>query len=247
VIPDIIENKGGRIEPLVKVRCRKPVISCDHALNILQLPPHIRTVYRSTDATRTRLVAKRIDERSIELEVLEYLHTIQPQSSRIIPLIDIVHTNTGKWAILPEMRTIPDSLVTCCIDPQLCSKFAQLCCDLIEGLAYLHKYGVAHLDIKPWNLVCINDFRLQIIDFNSAVWVRTEDDIVEGDEYGTPGWMAPEMQRGSVFSPIRADRWSCSKVLLCFLETSGTEDRDLESFAKRLMDDNPLHQPSLAN
>jgi hypothetical protein len=57
--------------------------------------------------------------------------------------------------------------------------------------------------------------------------------------------MAPEMGERSVFSAIRADRWSCSKVLLWFLEKSGTEDGDLESFAKQLMDDDPLHRPSL--
>ena len=59
--------------------------------------------------------------------------------------------------------------------------------------------------------------------------------------------MAPEIREQNVFSSIRADRWSCSKVLLCFFEKSGTEDEDLESFAKQLMDDNPLHQPSLVN
>ena len=74
---------------------QNPVISCDHALIVLQLPPHIRTVYRPTDATKTELIAKHVDEESIEWEVLEYLRTIQPQSSRIISLIDTVPTSTG--------------------------------------------------------------------------------------------------------------------------------------------------------
>ncbi|KAI0247478.1 kinase-like domain-containing protein [Lactifluus subvellereus] len=227
VIPDFFEDKGGLMEPLIK------------------LPPHIRTVYRSTDATKTELVAKHVDEESIELEVLEYLRTIQPQSSRIISLIDTVPTNTGKWAILPKMRTVRGDL-SMFSGALRCDKFTQLGWDLIEGLAYLHEHGVAHLDIKPGNLVYTDDFRLQIIDFNSAVRVGSEDDMVKG-VYGTRGWMAPEIREGSVYSPIRADRWSCGKVLLCFVEKSGTEGGELESFAEQLMDDNPLHRPSLVD
>ncbi|KAF8257687.1 kinase-like domain-containing protein, partial [Lactarius quietus] len=87
---------------------------------------------------------------------------------------------------------------------------------LIEGLAYLHKHNVAHRDIKPNNLVCDNNCRLQIIDFDLAIMVHDEN--MESDEYcGTEGWTAPEMgkQAGStlMYSPIKADRWSCGRVL----------------------------------
>jgi Protein kinase domain len=201
-------------------------------------------VYQLTNGTRTDFVAKHVDKQSIELEILEHLRTIQPQSSRIISLIDTVPTDTGTWAILPNMGTLGDDLSMC--SDLLCSKFAQLGCDLIEGLAYLHGHGIAHLDIKPSNLVYSRDFRLQIIDFGSAVWVESEDDMVEGI-YGTRGWMAPEIGEQSVFSPIRADRWSCGKVLLCFHKKSGMEDRGLESFAEQLMDDNPIHRPSFVD
>ncbi|KAI0256900.1 kinase-like domain-containing protein [Lactifluus subvellereus] len=228
VIPDFFEDKGGRMEPLIK------------------LPPHIRIVYRSTDTTKTELVAKHVDEESIELEVLEYLRTIQPQSLRIISLTDTVPTNTGKWTILPKMCTVRGDL-SMFSGALRCGKFIQLGWDLIEGLVYLHEHGVAHLDIKPGNMVYTDDFRLQIIDFNSAVRVGCEDDMVE-DVYGTRGWMAPEIREGSAYSPMRADRWSCGKVPLCFVETSGTKDGgDLGSFAEQLMDDNPLHRPSLAD
>jgi len=37
--------------------------------------------------------------------------------------------------------------------------------------------GVAYPDFKPGNLVCTNDFRLQIIEFNTAVRVASEDRV----------------------------------------------------------------------
>ncbi|KAF8500463.1 hypothetical protein F5888DRAFT_1582501, partial [Russula emetica] len=62
------------------------------------------------------------------------------------------------------------------------------------------------MHINPGNLVYADNFRLQIIDFNTAIRVGSEDEMVEG-LYGTRGWMAPEIQEQSAFSPIRGDRW----------------------------------------
>ena len=73
-----------------------------------------------------------------------------------------------------------------------------------------------------------------------------EDERVEG-AYDTPGWMAPEILNQDAFSPIRADRWSCDKVLLYFLEERRTEGGELERFANEMMNDNLLHRPSLVD
>jgi serine/threonine protein kinase len=45
----------------------------------------------------------------------------------------------------------------------------QLGYGLIKGLAYLYEHNIAHRDIKPDNLVCDKDFRLQIIDFDIVI------------------------------------------------------------------------------
>jgi serine/threonine protein kinase len=41
--------------------------------------------------------------------------------------------------------------------------------DLIKGITFLHSKGVAHLDIKPENLLITSTHRLKITDFGSAV------------------------------------------------------------------------------
>jgi hypothetical protein len=120
---------------------------------------------------------------------------------------------------------LQDLFWMCYDNPQHCRMLAQLALDLIAGLAYLY--------VKSGNLVCTNDFRLQIIDYYIAVRVASEVHMVEG-VYGTEGWMTPEMRGGAVFSPIRADRWCCGKTLLRFLAKGGD-----------LMNKNPAHRPSL--
>src|SRR5690606_19425865 len=39
---------------------------------------------------------------------------------------------------------------------------------LINGIEYLHMNGIAHLDIKPDNLLLADDYQLKIIDFDLA-------------------------------------------------------------------------------
>jgi hypothetical protein len=121
----------------------------------------------------------------------------------------------------------------------------QLGWGLVKGLAYLHEHKVAHRDIKPRNLVCDGDFRLQIIDFDVAI--KVEDESTEIDEYrGTKDWTAPEMgeEEGPtpMYSPIKADRWSCGRVLRHIMVR---RDKRLSTFADQLMANDPQQRPSL--
>jgi serine/threonine protein kinase len=54
----------------------------------------------------------------------------------------------------------------------------QVCLGLIKGVAHLHEFCIAHRDIKPENLVVDRDFCLEIIDFDVAMQVNDEDEVV---------------------------------------------------------------------
>jgi hypothetical protein len=74
--------------------------------------------------------------------------------------------------------------------------------------------------------------------------VSDEDEVVDG-QCGTKGWMAPEMEEKSVYSPIKADRWSTGQVLLYLLNKFKKEDTVLKTTAKKLATHNPDWRPSL--
>ncbi len=142
------------------------------------------------------------------------------------------------WAILPEMNSVAS------FEPnQLYGKVARVCWGLIKGVAYLHRICIAHRDIKPENLVVDRDFCLKILDFDVAMRVKGEDEVVDS-QCGTEGWMAPEMEK-SMYSLIKADRWSTGRVLYYLLDKFNEEDTVLRTTARKLAAHNPDQRPSI--
>ena len=201
-------------------------------------------MYRRSDPNKTELIAKHVREGSNELGILKYLSTMRPQSPHVISLIEAIPSITMEWLILPKLHSIGDQRLMNCGGVH---SRVELGWGLIKGLAYLHEHKVAHRDVKPHNLVCDGDFQLQIIDFDVAIEVQDEN--MEIDEYrGTKNWTAPEMgeEEGltQMYSPIKADRWSCGRVLLRHMMV-GKGDKRLSKFAEQLMANDPQQRPSL--
>jgi Protein kinase domain len=232
----IVDERGCEAKLLSDVR--QPLIYLCAALKLdLQMPPHILTVYQRSFPGKT-FIAKKVPEESDEIKFLKHLNTRQQRSEHIISLHDSFPTQSGSWVILPKMRCVADIVS---LAP---GKVAQVCWGLIKGVAYIHNLYIAHRDIKPANLVVDRDFCLKIIDFDVATQVNDEDEVVDG-QCGTKGWMAPEMKEKSMYSPIKADRWSTGQVILYLLDKFKKEDTVLRATARKLTAHNPEQRSSM--
>jgi hypothetical protein len=84
------------------------------------------------------------------------------------------------------------------------AQYLSVAVQLIEGLAFLHENGIAHLDIKPQNLLVHPDpHRLSIIDFRLSAFTKGKHLTINGFR-GTRGHTAPEVRKEQ-YDPIRAD------------------------------------------
>ncbi|XP_064420008.1 myosin light chain kinase, smooth muscle isoform X1 [Latimeria chalumnae] len=103
---------------------------------------------------------------------------------------------------------------------------------IIEGVQFIHKQEIVHLDLKPENIMCINKTgtRIKLIDFGLAR--RLENTQSLKVLFGTPEFVAPEVIN---YEPIGypTDMWSIG--VICYILVSGLSpfmgDNDNETLA----------------
>ena len=177
------------------------------------------------------------------MEVLQRLHGNPPtKQTRIIPLLDVVD---GRLMVIPLRMPL---LV---FDPSG-DDAGLLAVQFLEGVAYLQSSSVAHLDLKPDDIVGQWDLEskkvdLAIIDFNISVFADAEPTI--SGLSGTRGWCAPEVSARKSYNPLLANRWSCGRVLTFFTERMNPSPlwEKMRSLSQRLMDSDPSLRPSISN
>ncbi|XP_034642446.1 myosin light chain kinase, smooth muscle [Trachemys scripta elegans] len=101
-----------------------------------------------------------------------------------------------------------------------------------EGVQYIHKQGIVHLDLKPENIMCVNKTgaRIKLIDFGLARRLESTGSLKV--LFGTPEFVAPEVIN---YEPIgyATDMWSIG--VICYILVSGLSpfmgDNDNETLA----------------
>ncbi|XP_036425734.1 myosin light chain kinase, smooth muscle isoform X2 [Colossoma macropomum] len=103
---------------------------------------------------------------------------------------------------------------------------------IIDGVQFIHKQGIVHLDLKPENIMCVNKTgsKIKLIDFGLAR--RLEDSGSLKVLFGTPEFVAPEVINYEAIS-YPTDMWSIG--VICYILVSGLSpfmgDNDNETLA----------------
>ena len=71
-------------------------------------------------------------------------------------------------------------------------KVKKIGAELIKGIDTIHKQGVAHMDIKPQNILLGDNLEVKICDFSRAI--KIEDISKKASRVGTKGYTAPEVR-----------------------------------------------------
>ena len=98
-----------------------------------------------------------------------------------------------------------------------------------EGLAYVHRAGLVHLDFKPDNVLVDREGRARVTDFGLARMIDARPAHGARLLVGTPAYMAPEQRRCET-TDARCDQYAFCASLR---ETLG--DRDVPSWLQRVI------------
>ncbi|KAI6029094.1 kinase-like domain-containing protein [Pisolithus microcarpus] len=180
--------------------------------------------------------------RQQEVEILQFLGNLQSPMNHTISGAQFWSVNGGTMISMPIAGGRLTSLKR--HDEHLWSAASQL----IEGVAFMHAQLVAHMDIKPENIVIPTEGgRLSIIDFSVAIRLKSEKEKFRGI-VGTPGYTAPEVERGDAYKPIQADLWSCGRTLevLCSNCKPSFDRNFLLRVAAELMSEDADQRPTMS-
>lgn len=105
---------------------------------------------------------------------------------------------------------------------------------MISGLQYIHKHNIAHLDIKPRNIMVSKSKVVKYVDFGLSCSIGNKNGIVSVTHLhkrGTTKYLPPENSTTKYSEkgiPFKQDIWGMGVIFKLF--TRGTKDKKLSMF-----------------
>ena len=111
---------------------------------------------------------------------------------------------------------------------------------VLSALGFAHENGIVHRDVKPSNIMVLNDGNVKVADFGIAR-IDTSEFTIVGDLLGTPAYMSPEQLSGStvdkrsdlfavgviffeMLTSVKPFRGKSLTEIISFMEKRGPED-----------------------
>uniref|UniRef100_A0A7E4UNJ3 Protein kinase domain-containing protein n=1 Tax=Panagrellus redivivus TaxID=6233 RepID=A0A7E4UNJ3_PANRE len=157
-----------------------------------------------------------------EVRVLRYI-----RHPNIVILKDVFRTDSGSsilgmnvFLVMGLMEGSLHNVIYGTLDPLEWDLIAHLLHQVLRGLRYIHKAGIAHRDLKPSNLLVNSDGHLRIADFGMAKLATTEN-FDEADEHcfymtqhiATLPYRAPELLFVMPEHGTAVDMWAVGCIL----------------------------------
>ncbi len=175
-------------------------------------------VYRAHDRKHARTVALKVmHTRSSDADgdgaAREIQLTARLQHAGIVPLFDSGILDGRRWFVMPfvEGESLAERLRR--TGPLPVREAVRVARSVAEALAYAHREGVVHRDIKPGNIL-LRDGEPLVTDFGIA---HAESSGLDERGFGTPGYMSPEQIAGTRPVDARSDVFAMGCVLFAML------------------------------
>ncbi|KAL0810224.1 hypothetical protein ABMA28_011006 [Loxostege sticticalis] len=147
---------------------------------------------RSPAAVKSVLPA---DERHYHELAMEFFYTrsipVHPRIVRLYGSIVQRHSGAGPSVLLVSERKVRDLHSAVRAGLSFAARM-RISCDIVEGIRYLHSFGLVHRDIKMKNVLLDSEDRAALSDLGFCA----AEALMSGSVVGTPVHMAPELLAG---------------------------------------------------